>query len=428
MDSPESPPPVDQQLRQAREARQISLAQAAQATHIRVHYLEALENGRFDLIPSLTQGRGFLRTYAQYLGLDPQALLALLSKTSSEPVPPPPAPPAPTEPPPSGEAESIFADLGAQLRLQRQRLGLSLEDIERHTHIRIHNLNALEQGDLKALPSPVQARGMLSNYASFLGMDPESVLLRFAEGLQADLFARQSGRLLRKSSASEGARQLSPLRRLLSIDLFITGFLVIFLVAFLSWGALRISAVRSSQTPTATSPSIADVLSQVEPSDEPVAGEATAVETPDPEIQGSLSGEDVTPQPSAEEEFPTATPTIFTVTSGSAVQVNIIAHQRAWMRVLVDAEVGFEGRVTPGSVYVFSGSKLVEILTGNGAALQVFYNQQDLGFLGILGEVVSRTFTAEGAQTPTPAPTSTPPLEPTPTLPTGLVFPTPAAP
>lgn len=427
MDSLESSPSVSQQLRQAREAQQISLAQAAQATRIRPHYLEALEKGQFELLPSLTQGRGFLRAYAQYLGLNPEALLAGLSETSAV-SPAPPTPPAPEVLPASGEAETIFADLGAQLRLQRQRLGLSLEDIERHTHIRIHNLNALEQGDLKALPSPVQARGMLSNYATFLGMDPEPVLLRFAEGLQADLFTRQSAQPSRQGAAAQDARQRSPLRRLLSVDLFVTGFLVVFLVAFLSWGALRISDVRSSQTPTATSPSIADVLAQPEATDQPVNGAATAVETPDPEAQPTLSEEETASQPTAEENIPSPTPTAFTVSSGSAVQVNIIAHQRAWMRVLVDAEIGFEGRVTPGSVYVFSGSKLVEILTGNGAALQVFYNQQDLGFLGILGEVVSRTFGAEGAQTPTPAPTVPALPQPTPTLPAGLVFPTQIAP
>lgn len=428
METSDSSPSVGRQLRLAREARQISLAQAAQSTRIRLHYLEALEKGQFDLLPSIAQGRGFLRSYAKYLGLDPEALLTSLAEKSGEDPTLPPVQSSPAALPASGEAQTIFVDLGAQLRVQRQRLGLSLEDIERHTHIRVHNLNALEQGDLKALPSPVQARGMLSNYAGFLGMDPEPVLLRFAEGLQADLFSRQSLEPQRKSPSVQGTRQPSPLRRLLSIDLFVTVFLVIFLVAFLSWGALRISNERSSQTATATAPSIADALAQPDTTVTPAIGASPAVETIDLEAQPTISEEDVTPEPPTEQSLPTSTPTVFTVTSGSAVQVNIIAHQRAWMRVLVDAEVGFEGRVTPGSVYVFSGSKLVEILTGNGAALQVFYNQQDLGYLGILGEVVSRTFTAAGAQTPTPAPTAPVLLQPTPTLPAGLVFPTPVAP
>ena len=427
MESTTGSPSIGEQLRLAREARHISLAQAAQSTRIRLHYLQALEKDQLELLPSLAQGRGFLRAYAQYLGLDAEALLISLSEASLPTVSLSPEARAPVAAAAPGEAESIFAELGAQLRLQRQRLGLSLEDIERHTHIRIHNLTALEDGNLKALPSPVQARGMLSNYAGFLGMDPEPVLLRFAEGLQADLFTRQSLEPQRKGTFVQGVRQPGPLRRLLSIDLFVTVFLVIFLVAFLSWGALRISNARSGQTATATAPSIAEVLFEPDATSTPTM-DLGIVETIDLQDQPTLAETDATPEPPAESNLPSPTPTAFTITSGSAVQVSVIAHQRAWMRVLVDAEVGFEGRVTPGSVYVFSGSRLVEILTGNGAALQVFYNQQDLGYLGILGEVVSRTFTTESALTPTPVSTVPALLPPTPTLPAGLVFPTPVAP
>jgi hypothetical protein len=101
----------------------------------------------------------------------------------------------------------------------------------------------------------------------------------------------------------------------------------------------------------------------------------------------------------------------------SALQVYIIVQQRAWMRVIVDAEVAYEGRVITGSAYTFSGDESIEILTGNGAALDVFFNQTDLGPLGALGEVVQRVFTVQGVQTPTPTLTSTP-LPPTPTAPT----------
>ncbi len=430
MDSPDSTPTIGQQLRLAHEARQISLAQAAKATHIRLHYLEALENGQFNLLPSLTQGRGFLRSYAQYLGLSLDTLPTTLPGETNASPSAPAVPSARTNPLPSGEAEIIFAEIGVQLRLQRQRLGISLEDVERHTHLRLHNLNALEQGQLKALPSPVQARGMVSNYASFLGLDPEPLLLRFAEGLQADLYTRQAARPERKGGSSQAARPAGSLRRFFSIDLIVGALLVIFLAVFLSWGALRISSVRSSQTATSTAPSIADVLAQPSPTGTlqvdtgvPV-GTPDLAQTPGLESLSTSSAAETTPQPTLAEAGSAATPTAFTITSGSAVQVNIIAHQRAWMRVLVDGEIGFEGRVTPGSAYVFSGSERVDVLTGNGAALQISFNQQDLGYLGILGEVASRTFTAAGVQTPTPGPTAPALAQPTPTLPTGLVFPT----
>jgi cytoskeleton protein RodZ len=63
---------IGNSLREARLRRRIELAQAEQATKIRGKYLRALEEERFDLLPAETYVKGFLRTYAAYLGLDAQ--------------------------------------------------------------------------------------------------------------------------------------------------------------------------------------------------------------------------------------------------------------------------------------------------------------------------------------------------------------------
>jgi cytoskeletal protein RodZ len=62
-------------LREAREARGVTLADAQEATKINSRYLEALEDGRYDVLPSEVHVRGYLRNYARYLGLDPKPLL-----------------------------------------------------------------------------------------------------------------------------------------------------------------------------------------------------------------------------------------------------------------------------------------------------------------------------------------------------------------
>jgi hypothetical protein len=59
-------------LREARLRRHVEFADAEHGTKIRGKYLRALEDERFELLPSHTYIKGFLRTYAEYLGLDGQ--------------------------------------------------------------------------------------------------------------------------------------------------------------------------------------------------------------------------------------------------------------------------------------------------------------------------------------------------------------------
>lgn len=400
---------IGQQLRQAREDQKLTLAQVASATHMRERHLQALEDGRPESIPSLAQARGFLRAYASYLKLDPAPLLQELdSQAIPEPAVPSAEPKASrsaaTIPLDYSDVDRVFTELGLALRRQREILGLSIDDVVRHTHLRKHYLHALESGRLDDLPSPVQGRGMLENYAVFMGMDPEPLLLRFAEGLQARLNLRQVRRQETPETAPPRRRRPlpTPLLRLLSPDLLIGVTFAIFLVAFVVWGAIRVFSINTTQAPEPTAPSIAEVL--------------LATSTPEPAPELSLT-------PTAP---PVAQPVILPDASGaqatalpfqpgdgaSGVQVYVTVTQRAFLRAIVDGKLEFEGRVIPGSAYPFVGQTQVELLTSNGAGIQVFYNQGNLGPLGSFGEVVSRTFTVEGILFPTPTVTRTPAAPP----------------
>jgi hypothetical protein len=61
---------IGRSLREARAHRGIELEAAQRALRIRRRYLEALEADRFDLLPGDVYARGFLREYAEFLGLD----------------------------------------------------------------------------------------------------------------------------------------------------------------------------------------------------------------------------------------------------------------------------------------------------------------------------------------------------------------------
>jgi hypothetical protein len=57
-------------LREARGRRKLDLSEVEAAIKIRVRYLQAIENEEWDALPGGAYTRGFIRTYAVYLGLD----------------------------------------------------------------------------------------------------------------------------------------------------------------------------------------------------------------------------------------------------------------------------------------------------------------------------------------------------------------------
>ena len=412
---------IGSQLKGAREARKITIEQASHVLRIRVRYLQALEAETFEDIPSSVQARGFIRAYAQYLKIDPEPLLAQMENQQFDQPVAQPLPPVPVEKI-SGSGQAIFAEIGARMRQQREMLGLSLEDVARHTHLRAHYLKAIEAGSIDELPSPVQGRGMLNNYASFLGLDQEKLLLRFADGLQAQLQAKRSSRQASQPIKSKRARsRVSFWRGIISADLIVISLLVILIISFILWSTVRISNTRSSQEPSATAPSVADILA---PSTATASTTPSATVTPTVHflVEGESLSTPVAPEnatpASPEIEAPTPLAT-FSPLLRPAVRVYIVVRQRTWMRVIIDGEPQLEGRVVTGSAYLFEGEDRIEVLTGNGAGLQVFFNDIDQGSLGIFGEVVNRIYTPLGAQTPTPTviPTGPPVPVSTPTSP-----------
>jgi cytoskeletal protein RodZ len=396
-------------LRLARLARKLSLEEAARATHIRPHYLQAMEAGDFESLPSIVQAKGFLRAYAGFLGLEAESLLPSLEGQPLE-ILAEPGQAAKAESP-ARDSVSGFREAGQRLQAQRELLGLSLEDIERHTHLRVHYLRAIEAGNLEGLPSPVQGRGMLSNYADFLGLDPDPLLLLFAEELQSRLSTRRPevASATRRVSAEPARRG----RRLLNRDVLLSGMVILALVAFAVWGGLQLLSNQPAETAQPTPPSIADVL----------LPSATQGSTPTPSATSAPLLDVPNQDNGVEQELAQAQPTAVTTqvvllpqNASGPVQAQIVVRQRAYMRILVDGEVAFDGRVFTGSAYLFAGDESIEILTGSGSALQVIYNDQDLGTLGDYGQVVDFVITVDGVQTPTPTITFTPTLEPTPTV------------
>ena len=84
-------------LREARTRRGLSSADVQKAIRIRERYLTALEEEKWDLLPGDAYAKGFLRTYAEFLGLDGDLYLDEWNSRFAHPAEAPPP-----EPPPRG--------------------------------------------------------------------------------------------------------------------------------------------------------------------------------------------------------------------------------------------------------------------------------------------------------------------------------------
>jgi cytoskeleton protein RodZ len=450
---------IGERLIKARLERNLTLDQVFQAIHIRQRFLTALEENRRELLPSAVQGRGFLGMYADFLGIPAKPLLEAWENGLVEVLDVEQAPQISSAPEvenltneeptqeegdvydqlevkeQDGEAakgdagspsssQVILKEIGTSLRQKREMLGLALEDIEQHLHIRLRYLKSLEDGKIDDLPSLAQARGMLSNYSHFLEMDSEKLLLRYADALQSRRIEYQSVRNVKMDTGPRNQRTASrpPVwRRFLTPDLLIGSLIIFVFVGFAVWSASQVVAIRQQQQQV-TPPSIAQILlatatQQVVSNTE---GPNSVMNTP---AEGNQTNQEAAPSSNE----PTIVPTL----DNLPLQVYVVASQRSWMRIMVDGKQAFIGRVVPGNAYPFSGKEIIELTTGNAAGLQVYYNQQSLGILGITGQVVSLNFTKKGVITPTPSfspsPTFTKPptvtLQPSPTQRTATITP-----
>ena len=286
-------------------------------------------------------------------------------------------------------------------------LSLTYEEIERHTHVRSAFLAALELGRLEDLPSLVQTRGILLNYATFLDLDVDAILLRFADGVQARYREKGPRNPVRSKAPLVIKRSLPPLRGFIAGDLIFGGGLAIALLLFAVWGINRVMVMHAQELPAATPVSISQALFST-----PLPTLAQQVTVIPAENTAAVTT--VAPDGNA-----TATLELATLDPTAKVQVILTATQSTYMRITVDGKVKFEGRAEAGNSYSYDATSQVEVLTGNAAALRVTYNTRDLGLMGNFGEVVDRLYTAEGVATPTataqPTHTPTPRVTATPT-------------
>jgi cytoskeletal protein RodZ len=134
------------------------------------------------------------------------------------------------------------AGLGERLLAARERKGVDLYRAERDTKIRARYLAALERGEYRELPGSVYTKGFLRNYALYLGLDPDEILLQWRrEKGEGKVEASPSIVLPRPLTAPRQGLTFSP-------AIVVAALMTVVLLLFV--GYLAIQLLRFAKPPT----------------------------------------------------------------------------------------------------------------------------------------------------------------------------------
>ena len=154
---------------------------------------------------------------------------------------------------PSAQPEAPGMRTGPMMRAERERQGLSLEQVSRETRVTVSHLRAIEEMTPNLIGEPVYVKGHIRTYARHLKLDPDDTVVRYL---------RESAIL-----ADPEKQEIAPpvTARKLPMALPVLGMVVVALVA----GSAVYFVVRGGGAPPAPAPAPASEAPQIEAAEGP---------------------------------------------------------------------------------------------------------------------------------------------------------------
>jgi cytoskeleton protein RodZ len=297
--------------------------------------------------------------------------------------------------------------IGALLKNEREKKGLSQEQIVDVIRLRKHYVEALESEDWDMLPAPVFVRGFIRSYAQVLGLNEKEALELYETATPA---TSSPPKPLVKPAKTKSKRSY-----LLVLLLVVVGAGLYVLMGFPLTS--RVSVSPEQETETA---SIQQGREDITKSEEPEPSEESAGESEKPEPEAveepvvaeskekpaaettdAVKKEDKPAEETRPEQAPgapevEAAPAIErepepAVTTDSLVLTGIVK-ARTWVRICVDDQEPKEYIFQPGSRPQWKGANGFNILIGNAAGVEFDFNGKNVGSLGEQGKVVRLRF------------------------------------
>ncbi|MGF1472379.1 MAG: helix-turn-helix domain-containing protein [Rubrobacteraceae bacterium] len=310
----------------------------------------------------------------------------------------------------SGDRENFHAQdgsiqIGPTLEKARQDFGLSHEDVEEATKIRVRYLEAMERDDFEALPGAVYAQGFLRTYANYLNLDGEELSRQLGTSRpgQTGGPAKNVVREDDSTGLTEPPRLLRRHRRTRRRGFSGLGILASVLGALLLVGVVAglyivgLQAIRSSEEPQEGPARVEEQPAPEEPppNDEPrdpaaTSPEKEAKDEDPPENAGS--GEAGRQNVDTGSEEPPAPPP-------QNLKLTVrVENTGSWLNIETDGNVVFEQLAQPGFSQTFEAEERVSVWCGDAGSVFIEVNGQDYGRLGEPGETKVQGFTLKTAE------------------------------
>jgi cytoskeleton protein RodZ len=291
---------------------------------------------------------------------------------------------------------------GERLRREREKRGISLEEIAGSTKIGTRSLRALEDDAFDSLPGGIFDRGFVRAYARALGMDEEQCVADFTVAYDAYVAANKPVIVVPAEAESESR-----------ISWPLIGSLALAVALASGWFAWKSYKAHDSNIPPSseveTAPSIAREPSAREPSSAattPVAQSAETAKLQSTEVRNSVSeassSQPPTKQLGAEKLNAlksSASPPIPTPPGKQApIRLELFAREESWISVLADGKSLGQGVLAAQKHKSIAAQKEIRVKLGNVAGVEVSFNGQQVNIDGQPKQVRELTFTVDGLQ------------------------------
>ena len=270
--------------------------------------------------------------------------------------------------------ENTNETIGAILINERQKRGLSLDEVHEATKITVHNISALEEDRFDHFPNRVYARAFLRDYANFLGLDSGELLDKYETDWQG------VSREITQPSTAKRRSAWKPV--LVTLTIIMLGCVVA--AGYFYKGNLKVSSVvrrNIEKTDMAQLPK-PDPIAPVKP-------EATKPKKEPARLEAEKPAQPAQPQ-------------------GLTLQVTAI--RPVWADIKADGEKVIYGTL-PAGIKTVTAKKVIFIKVGQASAVSLKLNGKQQPAMGTTANMAKTEFRlpeqpaeAEPVSAPAPAP------------------------